>query len=93
VHSKITNNSFISNDDVGLYIDDYVAVGSSSNLITGNTVRDDGSGVYSVDGTAFTQTWSISVHGTGANNRITQNIVDTAIWDYGADTVSDNITT
>lgn len=82
-YSVVKGNTVVSNKSYGIKLEDN-GTACQYNRIEGNIVRDDGSGSF--QGTALTQTNSIAETGTGNNNRIENNTVNTAASKVGANT-------
>jgi VCBS repeat-containing protein len=85
-HSTIKGNLAIANATNGIVVEDNNAVASVYNLLEGNIVRDDGSGVKGSDGSALTQSVSITLTGSENNNTVLNNQVSVATAKVGAAT-------
>ncbi len=77
-HSTIKGNICIANNTNGILLLDNNSVACTWNIIEGNVVRDDGSGVKASDGSALTQGVAIKLQDNEANNWIGNNQVDHA---------------
>jgi len=90
LHSTIKGNVAVANNVNGILFLDNNAVACTYNVIEGNIVRDDGTGIKGSDGSALVQSVAIKLQDNENHNYIVNNQVDVATSKVGVNTTISN---